>query len=135
MDERRQKKKKSTMAELAVGGGLMALFLPVIVLAVLGALIGVAVGAAYTLNILGDGVALWPLLVVYGALLLTMLFFAYKFSARFALLTRRLVGLLRERRRIRTETGAAGFTTHSPNTETQSLYEDNAAQSSRHPSR
>jgi uncharacterized membrane protein SpoIIM required for sporulation len=131
MEARRQKKKKSTMRELAVGGGLMALFLPVIVLAVLGALIGVAVGAAYTFNIIGDGVALWPLLVVYGALLLAMLIFAYKFSARFALLTRRLIGLIREKQRIRTETSAAGSADYSKRIESQSLYEDDP-QSSQH---
>jgi uncharacterized membrane protein SpoIIM required for sporulation len=130
MNERRQKKKKATMRELAVGGGLFVAFLPVIILAIFGALLGIVVGAAYAFNLLGDGIPLWPLLLVYGTLLLTMLFFAYKFSARFALLTRRLIGLMRERRRIRTETREAVSTTNSVHTEPHSLYEDDHAQSS-----
>jgi hypothetical protein len=116
--------------ELAVGGGLFVAFLPVIIFAIVFAAIGAFIGAAYAFNILGDGIALWPLLVVYGALLLTMLFFAYKFSARFALLTRRLIGLMQERRRIRAETRAAGFVEDSVDIEPLSLYEDDDSQAS-----
>lgn len=124
MNERLQKKKKSTVRELAVGSGLMALFLPVIIFAVFGALLGIVVGAAYAFNVLGTGTSLWPVLVVYGALLSVMLIFAYKFSARFALLTRRLIGLMRERRRIRLETMST--VSVLPDDE-QILYEDQAS--------
>ncbi|MBZ0302175.1 MAG: hypothetical protein K8J31_20670 [Anaerolineae bacterium] len=102
--ERLRKKKKATLAELAVGGGLMALFLPVIIFAVFWAVIAVVMSVVYMFLIQGNSPALGPVLMVYGALLAAMILVAYRFSARFLLLARRLVGLMRERRRIRLET-------------------------------
>jgi hypothetical protein len=107
VDEHLKKKKKSTALELAVGGGLMAIFLPVIVGAVLWTLIAVTLALLYMVVHQRDMTTFGPVLIVYGVLLLAMLVLAYKFSARFVLLSRRLVGLLRERRRIRAETKAA----------------------------
>ena len=123
------------MRELAVGGGLMALFLPVIVFAIAFTLLALFCGAAFALSVPGTDLAMWPMLVLYYGLLIVMLFFAYKFSARFALLTRRLIGLMRERRRIRTETRSASFAQDAALIEPQSLYEDDDSQSSGHTSR
>ncbi|MAS32631.1 MAG: hypothetical protein CL610_01415 [Anaerolineaceae bacterium] len=91
------KKKKATVTELALGGGLLVIFLPVVLIAVMGAIAGVGLGALYTLV---NAEAFWPMLLVYGVLLAVMLWLAYKFSARFALLVRRCVGLLREPARV-----------------------------------
>ena len=101
----RRKKKKATMAELALGGGLLALFLPVILFAFVWGLIALAVGLVFTFAA-PSGPSLWPVALVYGGLLAAMLFTAYRFSKRFALLMRRLIGLIRERRRIHTSTHA-----------------------------
>ena len=135
MNEQKNKKKKSTTRELAVGGGLMAIFLPLIVFAVMGTLIAIIVGAASIPNIQESNTALWMVVVVYGTLLVLMLFLAYKFSARFALLTGRLIGLMRERRRIRTETRAAGSSNASAFIDPQSLHENDDSQSAQRTSR
>lgn len=43
-----RKKKKATVLELALGSGLLTLFLPVIIFGLGGALLGITVGAVYT---------------------------------------------------------------------------------------
>lgn len=97
-------KKKSIGVELTLGSGLLLIFFPCILVAVIGA------SREIIISVSGDRFPLyqntwgWPILIFIGLLLLIILFTTYKFSSRFALLVRRLFGLIRERRRIRLET-------------------------------
>ncbi len=95
-----EKKKKSTKRELLIGSGLVLLFSSLILLALAGALISVGVVFLFALD-RGDALApLGPALLVYGVLLIIMVLAGYKFSARFAFLVKRGLGILRERRRL-----------------------------------
>ena len=94
------KRKKKTLTELAIGSGLLILFLPLILLAIFWTAVAIGVGLLLTLVMRDNSAAFVPMVMVYGALLTVMIFVTIKFSTRFRLLFRRLLGILQERRRI-----------------------------------
>ena len=100
MDSSKQKKK--TLTELAIGSGLLLLFLPLILVAILWTVVAIGVGLLLTVVMRDNPAAFVPMVLVYGTLLAGMIFVTVKFSARFRLLFRRLLAILQERRRIQT---------------------------------
>jgi hypothetical protein len=56
-----RKKKKMTALELAVGSGLLAVFLPVILFAAVWAVIGTGLAALYVFVLQGNTAAFWPM--------------------------------------------------------------------------
>ena len=95
------KGKKKTLTELVVGGGLFVVFLPLILFAFLWAVAAVGLALIFTIVFRDHLASFLPILVVYSLLLTIMIFETVKFGARFRMLFRRLVGILRERRRVR----------------------------------
>jgi hypothetical protein len=100
----KKEKKKSIGVELTLGSGLLLIFFPCILVAVIGASREIIISVSGGRFPLYQEFLGWPILSIIGLLLLIILFTAFKFSTRFALLTRRLVGIIRERHRIRLQT-------------------------------
>lgn len=101
------KKKKKTLIELAVGGGLMVIFLPLILLAVFWTIVAIGLGLMFTFVLSASPTIFLPMLLVYGALLAIMIFVGLRFSQRFRVLFQRWRGIRQERRRVAEEMFAA----------------------------
>jgi hypothetical protein len=94
------RKKKKTLTELAVGGGMMVVFLPLILLAIFWTVVAVGLGLLLIFVLYGNLSTYLPMLLVYGALLAVMIFVSVKFTQRFTMLFRRWRGIRQEQRRV-----------------------------------